>query len=204
MEASTYTSRVKIPVFRAICVGLLLLTGCSNLVHDKTQYIRFVTPHAAGAKCAIEDSRGYHWRTDTTPEVLKIEKDFPPLIVTCTKPGFYKTVMNIDEYYNPRIIGDFAADKLGYVLYPWHKSAHEYPSTITLWMRPRSFATTEKRVQWERELWQYLRDQEQDKWDNDKTIKGIVERNYRKIEESWQQYDPPFRVLKRAKVLVTP
>lgn len=183
--------------------GVVLLTACSSLVHERTQYIRFDTPHAAGAKCYIEDSRGYHWRTDATPEVLKVDKDYPPLIVTCKKEGFYKTVLNIDEYYNPKVIGDFAADKVGYVLAPWQRSAHEYPSTITIWMRPRKFASIEKEAKWERELWQFLRDEEKERWEHDKALKGIAERNYQKIQESWENYDPPFRVLKRAKVLVS-
>jgi hypothetical protein len=185
-------------------ISALLLASCSNVVHERTQYIRFTTPHAEGAKCYIEDSRGYHWRTDATPEVLKVDKDFPPLIVTCQKPGFHKTVLDIDEYYNPKVIGDFAADKIGYVLYPWQKSSHEYPSTVTIWMRPLTFKNRVKQAEWERELWQFLRDEEQKKWENDKTIKGIAERNYQKIQESWENYDPPFRVIKRSKVLVTP
>lgn len=182
-------------------IGALLLASCSSLVHERTQYIRFETPRAEGAHCYIEDSRGYHWRSDGTPEVLKIEKDYPPLIVSCEKEGFYKTVLNIDEYYNPKVIGDFAADKIGYVLYPWNNSANEYPSTITIWMRPLGFDSLEEEAEWEAELRQYLRNQADERFKNDKTIKGIAERNYRKIEESWQNYDPPFRVIKRSKVL---
>lgn len=181
----------------------LFLTGCSNLVADHSQYIRFVTPRAVGAACYVEDSRGYHWRTDTTPEVLKIEKDFPPLIVTCKKPGFHKTVLDIDEYYNPKIVGDAVADKVGYILPTWQHSAHEYPSTITIWMRPLKFADEGKRLEWEQHVKEFLRDEEMKKQENDKTIKAIVERNYQKIQDSWEGYDPPFRVFKRAKVLVS-
>ena len=185
-------------------ISVALLAGCSSVVNDKEQYIRFITPHAEGAKCYIEDSRGYHWRTDTTPEVLSIEKNFPPLIVNCKKPGFHDTVLDIDDYYNPKVVWDFAADKTGYILPAWMDSANEYPSTVTIWMRPLKFDNREARVEWERELWQFLRDEEKERWEKDKTLKGIAERNYKKIEESWQNYNPPFRMIKRAKVLVTP
>lgn len=185
-------------------VGFLvlnLLSACSFVVNEREQYVRIETPEAKGAICYIEDRRGYHWWARSTPQTLHLEKGYPPLLVTCEKSGFYKTTLEINERYEPQVVGDFAADKVGYILPTWLHSSDQYPNTIAVWMRPTHFNSLEDMETWEREFWQYLRDEEARLVATDKTLKGYAERTYAALEKTWNEYDPPMKRVKRAEPL---
>ena len=183
-------------------VSLLLgLGACSSVVNEREQLIRFETPYADAAHCVIEDRRDYHWNAYSTPDVVLIEKGYPPLRVTCQKEGFHTTVLEIGQRYEPKIAGDFIADKVGYVLPAWQNSAKQYPETITVWMRPMEFESLEAMETWERGLWQFLRDEETRLVATDKTLKGYASRMYTRMDEAWDNFDPPLRRVKRAKPL---
>lgn len=184
---------------RGAIILLLTLSACSSLVLEREQYVRIETPHADGATCYIEDKRGYHWWARSTPQVVKLDKDYGPLHVTCNLSGFYKTELVIDERYDPKVPGDFMADKIGYVLPTWLHSADQYPDTITVWMRPVYFSSLESMEEWEREFWQYLRDEEAHLVATDKTLKGYASRTYAALEKAWEEYDPPLKRVKRVK-----
>lgn len=61
------------------------------------------TMNVIGAFCRGDgrDGRVYNWRR--TPDVIAVPKDAFPLIVTCEKPGFRKTVSVVEgqEYRSP-------------------------------------------------------------------------------------------------------
>lgn len=183
------------------CVLLWGLSACSLLVHEKEQYIRFETPQVTGAHCAIKDYRAYHWNVYATPDTIRVEKGYPPLYITCTKEGYHSTLLEVGQRYDPQIVGDFVADKIGYVLPAWQDSAKQYPETITIWMRPLAFDSLESMEEWERSLWQFLRDEEDRMVATDKTLIGYASRMYTRMEEAWKRFDPPFRRVKRVEPL---
>ncbi len=88
-------SAIVLPIFLSACTVVYL--------PENTLAVRMDTMNVVGAFCRGEgrNERVYNWRR--TPEVIAVPKDAFPLIVTCEKPGFRKTVSIVEgqEHKSP-------------------------------------------------------------------------------------------------------
>lgn len=88
--------------------GLLMilsvfLPACTVVyLPEDTRAVRMETVNAGGASCRGEGRKGriYYWRR--TPDVIAVRKNAFPLVVTCEKQGFRKTVSIVDGKTGPR------------------------------------------------------------------------------------------------------
>ncbi len=136
----------------------LALSGCATLISGRTQIITVDLVNANGATCRGVDQVGQKYVWEKTPSSTEVIKGDGPLILTCEREGFKKTVYNVKER--------FAAANAASLIFPpailidaITGAAQEYPSIIKFAMEPadnapeaekRRYREGKKRIEEER------------------------------------------------------
>jgi hypothetical protein len=79
-------------------VGLIaiLILGCAGKTLRAVRDIRVDTMNVKGAECKGSDNRGHLYLWNKTLAMVTVSKDAFPLMLTCRKAGFKKTVRVLD------------------------------------------------------------------------------------------------------------
>ncbi len=70
--------------------------GCASKTPRAVRDIRVDTMNVKGAECKGSDNRGHLYLWNKTPAMVTVSKDAFPLMLTCRKAGFKKTVRVLD------------------------------------------------------------------------------------------------------------
>lgn len=128
----------------AACLG-----ACSTITTGTTQPLTVETPYAEGAACSLTDSKGATWRVQETPQTVEVTKGDGPMTIACEKSGFKdgKTVMQ--EGFAGATLGNvILGGGIGIIVDAASGAAQEYPDKVSVWLEPKSFASTSEREKW--------------------------------------------------------
>lgn len=151
-----------------------LLAGCGSIMESvqnaNTQNILIQTPRVEGAECRVSDGMGRKWNVWETPGAVAVQEGHPPLVIVCSKKGFKKSVLTINEKKEeiltidgkrvdfsifgdfptkfPRLIPAAIRETAGFVQDPTGSISTEYPNTITVWMEPKAWESEEQMREW--------------------------------------------------------
>ena len=156
-----------------LSVALLVISGCStieSLGYSNTQNILIDTPHVEGAECNLSDKTGRKWNLWETPGTVPVQEGHPPLVVICTKKGFKKSVLTINEHKEelltidgkhidvsiygdfptkfPRLIPAAIKETAGFVQDPTGSVSTTYPNKIVVWMEPKKWESEGQMREW--------------------------------------------------------
>ncbi len=151
----------------------LVVNACSAVDSLQTANIENIlidTPHVEGAECEVSDGTGRKWHVWETPGTTAIQGNHPPLTIICTKKGFKKSVLVVDEHkeelltidgkrvdltiFNqfptkaPRLIPTAIKATAGFVQDPTGNVSTKYPNQITVWMEPKQWESEEQMRAW--------------------------------------------------------
>lgn len=135
-----------------IALSLTLATflgACSTITTGTTQNVTVETPHAAGAKCSLTDSKGATWRVDETPQSVMVTKGDGPMNVKCEKSGFKSEKIVVQEGFAGATLGNIIlGGGVGIIVDAASGAAQKYPEKISVWMEPNNFSSTEAKQKW--------------------------------------------------------
>jgi hypothetical protein len=72
-----------------MAVGCGLLGGCASIVNGVSQSISVTTPPVQGASCALSNTKGT-WYISNTPGSVVVHRSYSVLNVHCQKPGYHE------------------------------------------------------------------------------------------------------------------
>lgn len=153
---------------------LLIVSGCASTMESlkmaNTQNLLIQTPHVNGAECELSDKGGRKWRLWETPGTIAVKQGHPPLVIICTKKGFKKSVLTINEQkeelltidgkridvslFNqfptkfPRLIPGTIRETAGFMQDPTGSVSTEYPNEVIVWMEPKKWESEEQMREW--------------------------------------------------------
>ena len=81
-----------------LLAGLIAISilGCASKTLRAVRDIRLDTMNVKGAECKGSDNRGHLYLWNKTPAMVTVFKDAFPVMLTCRKAGFKKTVRVLD------------------------------------------------------------------------------------------------------------
>jgi len=88
--------RVRINLLPALVMPIIFSACTVVYLPENTRAVRMETLNVTGAFCRGDgrDGRTYNWRR--TPDLIAVSKNAFPLIVTCEKPGFRKSISIVE------------------------------------------------------------------------------------------------------------
>lgn len=120
-----------------ILMSPLLIAACATLTTGTSQSILVDVLNAPGAQCQGVDSRGRTYVWGNTPSTTTVHKGDGPVILTCEKDGFKKTVKEFDEEVAGATLGNLLiGGGIGLAVDIASGAAQEYPSRVHLVMEP--------------------------------------------------------------------
>lgn len=136
--------------------AILLLSGCSTIATGTSQGFTVITPHTEGATCDLTDSKGHKYFIKNTPGSATVTKGDGPMVVTCRKSGYKTETITVEEGFAGATLGNLlVGGGIGIVVDAVSGAAQEYPSNVTVWLRPNRFSSESQRLEWEAEKAQY-------------------------------------------------
>ena len=192
-------------------VVIFFLTGCVPMLESvrtaNTQNILVQTPRVEGATCDVTDGVGRNWSIWETPGSVAVQEGHPPLVIICTKKGFKKSVLTINEQKEeiltidgkridfsvfghfptkfPRLIPSAVREVAGFAQDPTGSISTEYPHEITVWMEPKYWESEEQMRQWAfdrgiKNRADFLNDEERQLVENKRKAKRRADKKARK------------------------
>lgn len=151
--------------FLFLVVLLFSVSACVESLSEsvervKRQTILVQTPHVLDAKCRLTDRKGYRWRVENTPNVVTVRNGHSPLTVICTRDGYKKTIVQIEEEnVNFENYPGFFEEVSALLQDPYANIATKYPNEIYVWMEPHQWQSDAKMREWAYEKQIYERQQ---------------------------------------------
>jgi hypothetical protein len=82
-----------------------------------------------------------------------------PLIITCTKPGYKSTTLEIDEMVAGATMGNIIlGGGIGIIFDASSGAAQRYPDKVVIWMEPEEWSDEYSKIQWEEERRAYIQE----------------------------------------------
>ena len=125
-------------------VAGITLAGCATILTGTTQSLFVDTMNVSGASCKGVDNNGreYYWLN--TPSATSVQKGDAPLVITCEKPGFKKTVYTVDETVHGATFANIIlGGGVGIFVDIASGAAQKYPGTVRFPMEPDDAASQE-------------------------------------------------------------
>lgn len=130
---------------------LLVLGGCATIASGTSQSVTVDTFNAPGATCKGTDSKGREYYWVNTPASATVQKGDAPLVITCEKPGFKKTVHTLDESVNSATFGNIiAGGVVGVLVDATSGAAQEYPSMARFPLEPDDNASEQVKEEYKK------------------------------------------------------
>lgn len=122
----------------------IILSGCATITTGTTQSILVDTFNAHGANCKGVDSKGREYYWPNTPSSTTVQKGDAPMVLTCEKPGFKKTVHTVDETLVGATFGNIIlGGGVGILVDAVSGAAQKYPNIVKFPMEPDESAPQE-------------------------------------------------------------
>lgn len=123
----------------SIIAAAVMLTGCATIVSGTQQNIFVDTPHVNGAECKLTDSKNGSWYLDSTPGSVSVLKGNGPMNIVCTKAGYERGVVSVDENVSGATFGNIIlGGGIGIFVDAASGAAQNYPDKVIVWMKPRT------------------------------------------------------------------
>jgi len=130
-------------------LAAISISACSTVTTGTTQTVTLDTPMAEGAKCVLTDVEKRTWHAPSTPASLVVEKGDGPMTVICTKLGYHKTTLVVEEEFAGATLGNILlGGGIGIIVDAASGAAQLYPDSIKVFMRPHQFASANAEAQW--------------------------------------------------------
>jgi hypothetical protein len=145
------------------CIGIAALTtyvisGCATITTGTDQGIKVITEKdVIGASCTLMDSKGNRSFIPRTPGTTYMTRGNAPLVITCTKPGYKSTTLEIDESVAGATMGNIIlGGGIGIIFDASSGAAQRYPDKVVIWMEPVEWPDENSKLQWEKERRLYI------------------------------------------------
>ena len=134
----------------AAAMTVLGVAGCAAVTTGTTQNIFVDTPKDVAATCTLTDSKTGKWYLPSTPGGVSVLKGDGPMNVVCEKEGYETAVVSVDEDLVAATFGNILlGGGIGFIIDAASGAAQKYPDRITVWMKPKEWASDADRVAWE-------------------------------------------------------
>ena len=147
------------------CIGFAalstyLISGCATITTGTDQGIRVVTEKdVIGASCTLMDSKGNRSYIPRTPGSTYMTRGNAPLVITCTKPGYKSTTLEIGEDVAGATMGNIIlGGGIGIIFDASSGAAQRYPDKVVIWMEPEEWPDENSKLQWEEERRAYIQE----------------------------------------------
>lgn len=127
-----------------------VLSGCATIVSGTSQSVLVDVANAPGASCKGTDKKGreYHW--PNTPSSATVHKGDGPMVLICEKKGFKRTTFSFDETLVGSTFGNIIlGGGIGILVDAASGAAQEYPSRVSVIMKPEESASAEAKKRYE-------------------------------------------------------
>lgn len=152
------------PKLPYLCALAAILTGCATIVSGTQQNVFVDTPHVAGAECKLTDSKNGSWYLDSTPGSVSVLKGNGPMNIVCTKAGYERGVVSVDEEVAGATFGNIVlGGGIGIFVDAASGAAQHYPDKVIIWMKPKQWASPADRKAWESQKADYERKAQADR-----------------------------------------
>ncbi len=122
----------------------IILTGCATITTGTTQSMLVDTFNAQGANCKGVDAKGREYYWPNTPSATTVQKGDAPMIITCEKAGFKKTVHTVHETFVGATLGNIIlGGGIGILVDAISGGAQEYPNVVKFPLIPEDDAPEE-------------------------------------------------------------
>ena len=136
-----------------VALTAFLISSCATITTGTDQRIKVVTEKdIIGASCTLVDSKGNRSFIPRTPGTTYMTRGNAPLIITCTKPGYKTTTLEIDEDVAGATMGNIIlGGGIGIIFDASSGAAQRYPDKVVIWMEPEEWSDENSKSQWEEE-----------------------------------------------------
>ncbi len=142
---------------------MLLLSGCATIVHGTTQALLVDPTNAAGANCRGTDRKGREYRWVNTPDATYVRRGAAPLIISCEKSGFKKTIFTVEETITGFTVGNIiTGGPLGLIIDIASGAASEYPVIVRFLLEPDDSASEKVKKEYQAAKKKLLEEQRTD------------------------------------------
>ena len=127
-----------------IALSILGLTsGCATITKGTDQSVSVVTEKkVVGAKCELTDVKGHKWYISSTPGTVSVLKGDGPMTITCTKEGYNKALLMVEEAVAGATFGNILlGGGIGIIVDAISGAAQQYPDQIIVWMEPEEWTS---------------------------------------------------------------
>ncbi len=149
----------KITLTLTLIAAASSLGGCASIVNGTHQQLSLVTTSQqvdaksgqifttalVGANCTLSNNKG-SWNINSTPGTVNVHRSYEPLHVQCFKPGFDMANSDSDSSTKPIVFGNIIfGGIIGGAIDMADGAAYDYPSQITVPMKPATTASRKTR-----------------------------------------------------------
>ena len=112
------------------------------MVHGTTQALLVDPTNAGGANCRGTDRKGREYRWVNTPDATYVRRGAAPLIISCEKTGFKKTIFTVEETITGFTVENIiTGGPLGLIVDISTGAAAEYPVIVRFLLEPDESAS---------------------------------------------------------------
>ena len=160
--------------FGVVAFTISVISGCATITTATDQGIRVVTEKGVtGASCTLVDSKGNRSFIPRTPGTTYMPRGNAPLSITCTKPGYKTTQLEVGEVIAGATMGNIIlGGGIGIIFDASSGAAQRYPDEVVIWMEPEEWADEISKLQWEEEKRAYLQNSTSPAADNTSSESG--------------------------------
>jgi hypothetical protein len=145
------------------CTGIralitCVITGCATITTGTDQGIKVITEKdITGASCTLVDSKGNRSFIPRTPGTTYMTRGNAPVVITCAKPGYKTTAVEISEEIAGATMGNIIlGGGIGIIFDASSGAAQRYPDKVVIWMEPNEWPDEDSKLLWEEEKRSYL------------------------------------------------
>ena len=121
------------------------LVGCASVTTGSHQNVSVETHPVSGAECRLSNDDGT-WFVPSTPGSVTIDRAYSDLSVTCEKPGYGRGTAVVKSSTKGVAFGNIiAGGVIGAAVDMGSGAAYDYPSLITVSLKPERGASSKKR-----------------------------------------------------------
>ena len=132
-----------------VLAATIVLANCSTITTGTQQSVFIDTPKVTGATCHLTDSKSGTWDLLTTPGSISVLKGDGPMNVVCNKAGYESGITSVDETLVGATLGNILiGGGVGFLIDAASGAAQEYPSKITVWMKPKAWSSDAEEKAW--------------------------------------------------------
>lgn len=149
----------------------VLTSACATIVEGRHQIVTVETPLAEGAACELKDNVEHVWKINGTPGSVEVTRGDGPMLVTCTKEGYEKESIAVDETIEAMAVGNvLLGGGVGIVIDAVSGAGQTYPDKITVWMKPEKWESETQKTEWMAAKAKYEEEQEAKKKKEEKNV----------------------------------